>query len=40
MDMITYHIDHYDKTLPLIQAQADSLHDRFFSATALLDNLK
>jgi hypothetical protein len=40
MDMITYHINYYDRTLPLIQAQADSLHHRFFSATALLDNLK
>ena len=40
MDMITYHINYYDRTLPLIQAQADSLRDNFFSATALLDNLK
>jgi len=40
MDMITYHIDYYDQTLPLIQAQADSLRDNFFSATALLENLK
>jgi len=40
MDMITYHMENYDRTLPLIQAQADSLRDNFFSATALLDNLK
>ena len=40
MDMITYHMENHDRTLPLIQAQADSLRDNFFSATALLDNLK
>jgi hypothetical protein len=40
MDMITYHMENHDRTLPLIQAQADSLLDNFFSATALLDNLK
>jgi len=40
MDMITYHMENYDRTLPLIQAQADSLRNNFFSATALLDNLK
>ena len=40
MDMITYHINYYDKTLPLIQTQADTLTNNFFSANALLENLK
>ena len=40
IDMIVYHIENYEKTLPLIRAQADSLTNNFFSATALLENIK
>ena len=40
IDMIIYHIENYEKTLPLVIAQADSLHDNFFSATNLLENIK
>jgi hypothetical protein len=40
IDMIVYHIENYTKTLPLIRAQADNLTNNFFSATALLENLK
>jgi hypothetical protein len=40
MDMVIYHIDNYEKTLSLIQANADSLTENFFSATKLLENIK
>jgi len=40
MDVITYHIDNYEKTLSLVQANADSLTESFFSATKLLENIK
>jgi glycosyltransferase involved in cell wall biosynthesis len=40
VDMIVYHIENYEKTLPLVRAQADSLTNNFFSATALLENIK
>jgi len=40
MDMITYHINNYEKTLPLVQANADSLTENFFSANKLLENIK
>jgi len=40
MDMIIYHIDNYEKTLSLVQANADSLTENFFSATKLLENIK
>ena len=40
LEMIVYHIENYEKTLPLIRAQADSLTNNFFSATQLLENLK
>jgi hypothetical protein len=40
MDMIAYHIDNYEKTLSLVQANADSLSENFFSATKLLENIK
>lgn len=38
--LITNHMENYKKTLPLIQAQADNLHNNFFSATNLLENIK
>ena len=34
------HIENYEKTLPLIRAQADSLTSNFFSATKLLANIQ
>jgi len=37
IDMIIYHMENYTKTLPLVRAQADSLHDLFFSATNLIE---
>jgi hypothetical protein len=40
MDMIIYHIDNYEKTLSLVQANADSLTENFFSANKLLENIK
>jgi glycosyltransferase involved in cell wall biosynthesis len=40
MDMIKYHIDNYEKTLPLVRANAESLTNNFFSATNLLENVK
>ena len=40
LDMIVYHIENYEKTLPLIRAQADSLTSNFFSATKLLANIQ
>ena len=40
IDMITYHINNYEKTLPLVQANADSLTENFFSANKLLENIK
>ena len=38
--LITNHMENYEKTLPLIQTQADNLHNNFFSATNLLENIK
>jgi hypothetical protein len=38
--MIKNHIENYDNLIPKIQQQADSLHNCFFSATALLENIK
>ena len=40
MDVIHYHIENYPSTLRILKAQAESLHDSFFSATALLENIK
>jgi len=39
IDMIVYHIENYEKTLPLVRANAESLTKNFFSATKLLENL-
>ena len=38
--VIKNHIENYDSLIPKIQQQAISLHDCFFSATALLENIK
>jgi hypothetical protein len=38
--VIKNHIENYDSLIPKIQQQAASLHDYFFSATALLENIK
>ena len=38
--VIKNHIENYDSLIPKIQQQAVSLHDCFFSATALLENIK
>jgi hypothetical protein len=40
MAVIKNHIENYDSLIPKIQQQAVSLHDSFFSATALLENIK
>jgi len=39
-DMIIYHMEYYERTLPLVRANAESLTNDFFSATALLENIK
>jgi len=38
--LIKNHIENYDNLIPRIQQQADNLHEYFFSATALLENIK
>ena len=38
--VIKNHIENYDNLIPKIQQQAHSLHNYFFSATALLENIK
>ena len=38
--VITNHMENHEKTLPLIRTQADNLHNNFFSATNLLENIK
>ena len=40
MDVIQYHIENYPSTLRILRAQAESLHNNFFSATTLLENIK
>ena len=40
MDVIHYHIENYPSTLRILRAQAESLHNNFFSATNLLENIK
>ena len=40
MDVIHYHIENYPSTLRILRAQAESLHNNFFSATTLLENIK
>lgn len=40
VDMIVYHMEHYERTLPLVRANAESLTDNFFSANKLLGNIK
>jgi len=37
---IMQHMDHYSTRIPSIHKQAKDLHDNFFSATGLLDNIK
>ena len=37
---IIQHMDHYSTRIPSIHKQAKDLHDNFFSATGLLDNIK
>jgi hypothetical protein len=39
-DMIVYHIEYYERTLPLVRANAESLTNDFFSAATLLENIK
>jgi hypothetical protein len=38
--VIKHHIESYASLIPKIQQQADSLHNCFFSASALLENIK
>ena len=38
--VIKNHIENYDTLIPKIQQQAEDLHDDFFSATELLENIK
>jgi len=40
MDVIHYHIENYPSTLRILKAQAESLHNNFFSATNLIENIK
>ena len=40
MAVIKNHIENYDTLIPKIQQQAEDLHSDFFSATALLENIK
>ena len=40
MDVIHYHIENYPSTLRILRAQAESLHNNFFSATNLIENIK
>jgi len=40
MDVIHYHIENYPSTLNILRAQAESLHNNFFSATNLIENIK
>ena len=40
MDVIHYHIENYPSTLRILRAQAESLHNNFFSATTLLENIQ
>jgi hypothetical protein len=40
IDMIVYHIENYEHTLPLVRANAELLTKDFFSATKLLENIK
>jgi glycosyltransferase involved in cell wall biosynthesis len=37
---ITQHMDNYSTRIPMVRKQARDLHEYFFSATGLLDNLK
>jgi len=37
---ITQHMDHYKTRIPQVQKQAKDLHERFFSANNLLNNIK
>jgi hypothetical protein len=39
-DMIIYHMEYYERTLPLVRANAESLSKDFFSTTTLLENIK
>ena len=34
------HMDYYDQRIPSIQKQAEALHEQFFSAGNLLNNIK
>jgi hypothetical protein len=40
IDMIVYHIENYEHTLPLVRVNAKLLTKDFFSATKLLENIK
>jgi hypothetical protein len=40
MDMIIYHMEYYERTLPLVRANAELLRNNFFSAINLLHNIK
>ena len=37
---IMQHMDHYEQRIPSIQKQAETLHEQFFSAGQLLNNIK
>ena len=39
-DMIIYHMEYYEKTLPVVRATAESLTKNFFSATNLINNVR
>jgi hypothetical protein len=40
IDMIVYHMEYYEKTLPVVRATAESLTKNFFSATNLINNVR
>jgi hypothetical protein len=37
---INQHMDNYHTRLPVLQKQTEVLHEQFFSATGLLNNIK
>jgi hypothetical protein len=40
IDMIIYHMEYYEKTLPVVRTTAESLTKNFFSATNLINNVR
>ena len=40
MDAIEYHIENYESVLPKVKAQGRILDEKFFSASAILENIE